>query len=444
MEQPSSLLLFLVSFTILLCIFGLLKLPTLIENWRSRPKSASAHPTPTTRRVEREPTEAERRISRARSIETYRKVLEYRRQKEENELAGQQAQPVTPVQSTVAADTQPQAARIEEISFAALAQGRNILIVGPKGSGKTTLLTRLMAQRESYVEAFDPHNEPGKWPCPVVGGGERFEEIMRHLTAVYELMKVRYKESDAGRRSQVSYQQSDWSLTLVGDEWGGIVSELPSKGKSQLGAGSILGKLLARGRKVGIDLLLAAHDDTAEQLGLGGAMGLVGCFDAIIYLGAQATSNTSIPKEVREAARNQARPAVVLMTERYQWLVMSDSSNHQVQPEKPQKAAPSDYLDQLQRPETQLSRDDDQLQQLLSEFQPLQSETEPLSSVAETAVSPAETVAITLQLQQGATVATIAKGLPGYNGRNYQAYRAKVESVKVLYEQHSARTETLA
>jgi energy-coupling factor transporter ATP-binding protein EcfA2 len=213
-------------------------------------------------------------------------------------------------------------ARLPEISYDELAQGsdRNILIVGPKGSGKTTLLNRLIALRAGYVEAFDPHNEPGKWPCPVVGGGERFEHILRHLTAVYELMKERYHHSNAGTRSQASYQQPEWAITLVGDEWGGIVAELPSKGKTQLGAGAIQAKLLARGRKVGIGLLVAAHDDTAAQVGLEGEMGLLGCYDYIVYLGAQATSNSSIPKEVREEARAMQRPAVVLSTERQAWL----------------------------------------------------------------------------------------------------------------------------
>lgn len=216
-------------------------------------------------------------------------------------------------------------ARLPEISYAELVQGsdRNILIVGPKGSGKTTLLNRLIALRAGYVEAFDPHNEPGKWPCPVVGGGERFEVIMQHLTAVYALMQERYKQSDAGTRSQASYQQPEWAITLVGDEWGGIVAELPSKGKTQLGAGAIQAKLLARGRKVGIGSLVAAHDDTAAQLGLEGEMGLRGCYDFIIYLGAQATSNTAIPKEVREQAREMKRPALVLSTERQAWLTFS-------------------------------------------------------------------------------------------------------------------------
>lgn len=350
MEQPpSEVLIFILSVVLFSLVIGLLKVTTWFLSRRTLPEEtyAVAAPYPAEPNTssgymynwEREPTEEERRISRARSIETYKKVLEYRRQRE---LAEQQAREAAHTQQAV---RPPQAPVLEEMSYEALTQrsDRNILIVGPKESGKTTLLNRLIALREGYIEAFDPHNEPGKWPCPVVGGGERFEGILRHLTAVYDLMKERYHQSNAGTRSQASYQRPDWAITLVGDEWGGIVAELPSKGKSQLGAGALQAKLLARGRKVGIGLLVAAHDDTAAQVGLEGEMGLLGCYDFIIYLGAQATSNSSIPKEVREEARAMQRPALVLSTERQTWLRFSAIEHEPLAFDDHEYQRPADY-----------------------------------------------------------------------------------------------------
>jgi energy-coupling factor transporter ATP-binding protein EcfA2 len=332
--------LFLIAFG-LLCIIGVaIKIPTWLE--RRRSKVASRRTAPLAVVASRSAAMASNSATLPYEIEPeppqiapkYRQVYGFEikpwRESMRERLALREERAVQ-ARAVQARAVQERSARIEailrnaqlpEISYAELVQGsdRNILIVGPKGSGKTTLLNRLIALRAGYVEAFDPHNEPGKWPCPVVGGGERFEGILRHLTAVYELMKERYQQSNAGTRSQAGYQQPEWAITLVGDEWGGIVAELPSKGKTQLGAGAIQAKLLARGRKVGIGLLVAAHDDTAAQVGLEGEMGLLGCYDYIVYLGAQATSNSSIPKEVREEARAMQRPAVVLSTERQAWL----------------------------------------------------------------------------------------------------------------------------
>jgi energy-coupling factor transporter ATP-binding protein EcfA2 len=330
--------LFLLIFFILVLIGTLLKIPTWLEERRNRAAAnsgavmASDPPTlpyviepdlPPLPVIEPEPPQIAPRYRQINGIEIkpWRESMRERLALREERAA--QARAAQERSARIQAILRN--AHLPEISYAELAQGsdRNILIVGPKGSGKTTLLNRLIALRTGYVEAFDPHNEPGKWPCPVVGGGERFDGILRHLTAVYALMQERYQQSNAGTRSQASYQQPEWAITLVGDEWGGIVAELPSKGKTQLGAGAIQAKLLARGRKVGIGLLVAAHDDTAAQVGLEGEMGLLGCYDYIVYLGAQATSNSSIPKEVREEARAMQRPAVVLSTERQAWLKFS-------------------------------------------------------------------------------------------------------------------------
>jgi hypothetical protein len=341
-EPGVEWILFLCIFSVLSCIVVLLKIPTWLEERRERKAAEAVQAAQSAPRLavaassgaviepvaqtpqQQTPTQViapERRVINGIEIRPWRESMRERLALREARAA--QARAAQERSARIEAILR--ASQLPEISYTELAQGsdRNILIVGPKGSGKTTVLKRLIALREGYVEAFDPHNEPGKWPCPVVGGGERFELIMQHLTAVYALMQERYQQSDAGTRSQASYQQPEWAMTLVGDEWGGIVSELPSRGKTQLGAGAIQAKLLARGRKVGIGSLVAAHDDTAAQLGLEGEMGLRGCYDFIIYLGAQATSNTAIPKEIREQARQMQRPALVLSTERQAWLTFS-------------------------------------------------------------------------------------------------------------------------
>lgn len=251
------------------------------------------------------------------------------------------------------------AAELPRVELHELASALNVAIIGPKGSGKTTTMTTLLALRPGYVEALDPHNEPHKWPCAVVGGGERFDRIHGHLLASYATMRVRYTLANTGERSQATYQTTPWRVTLAGDEWGGIVGELPDQRGTKdrppvLGAGSLLGKLIARGRKVGIGMLIAAHDDTAAQFGLGGEMGLVDCFDWLIYLGGQATGNTAIPVSVRQAAQRMARPAVALNTERHDWhLLMLDNIGRYQRPEQVAAPVPADFATVLHKLEAQ-------------------------------------------------------------------------------------------
>lgn len=251
------------------------------------------------------------------------------------------------------------AAELSRVELHELASALNVAIIGPKGSGKTTTMTALLALRPGYVEALDPHNEPHKWPCAVVGGGERFDLIHSHLLASYATMRVRYTLANTGERSQATYQTTSWRVTLAGDEWGGIVSEIPDQRGTKdrppvLGAGSLLGKLIARGRKVGIGMLIAAHDDTAAQFGLGGEMGLVDCFDWLVYLGGQATGNTAIPLTVRQAAQRMTRPALALNTERHTWhlLMLDNIGRYQASSNAP-ALIPADFATVLHKLEAQ-------------------------------------------------------------------------------------------
>lgn len=56
-------------------------------------------------------------------------------------------------------------------------------------------------------------------------------------------------------------------------------------------------------------------------------------------------------------------------------------------------------------------------------------------------VSVPEIVAITMRLAQGMAPSDVAKSLPGYSARNYQAYMAKVRQVKATMEEQGQGSE---
>lgn len=196
----------------------------------------------------------------------------------------------------------------------------NLWVVGPKGSGKTTVLRSLLRLRRGAHVALDPHNTPGKWPCKVVGGGRRYEQIAGAIEAQVVEMGRRYTEMDAGRLTEAWCAAN--RRTLVGDEWLSITKNLPARGPlrergevvedAYPGAAQRLLTVLTEGRKAGIAILTAAHVDTATGMGLSGERDILDCFDRVIYLGAMAT------KRHAPAAR-MARPAVVYDPERNEY-----------------------------------------------------------------------------------------------------------------------------
>lgn len=252
----------------------------------------------------------------------------------------------------------PQREALPTIELPKIATALNVAIIGPKDSGKTTTMRALLALRPGYVEALDPHSEPGKWPCAVVGGGLNFDAVLARLITAESTMRGRYQASHRGEQSQESYRTTAWRFALAGDEWGNIVKAIPPQRASKdraatPGAGQLLASLLTQSRKVGIGMLIAAHDDTAAQFGLGGEMGLVDCFDYLVYLGGQATGNTSIPSDVRAAARRMRRPAVALNTELHEWCLVSlDNIHHYDRPSLGTVAAPDDYAKAIENVST--------------------------------------------------------------------------------------------
>lgn len=191
-----------------------------------------------------------------------------------------------------------------------IATADNILIVGPKGTGKTTLLRALIRLRHGEHKALDPHNEPSKWPCDVIGGGRDFAAIDSLLQGGYHGLNLRYRKLNAGQARQGSFLRH----TLVGDEWRAISQELPGERAkdgqpARYSAGAILGKILTEGRKVSLCVLAASHNDTIAGIGLAGDMAVLTCFDWIIYLGALAVRK-------QPAAAKQQYPAVAYDPER--------------------------------------------------------------------------------------------------------------------------------
>jgi hypothetical protein len=225
----------------------------------------------------------------------------------------------------------PPGPQVPSITVSALADADNLFVCGPKGAGKTTLLLQIYRQRSGYHEALDPHNEAGKWPCAVYGGGRRYEVIRERLLKAVSVMSARYSALDAGMTTQAALRQG--RITLLGDEWGGIRRNLPDVRASreqpaQPGAGTMLKAILTEGRKAAICVIAVTHDDTTEQTGLDGAAGLLDCFDWLVFLGGQATGNESVPRVVRHAAAALPRPAVALNTERKDWYVLHIPEEH--------------------------------------------------------------------------------------------------------------------
>lgn len=254
------------------------------------------------------------------------------------------AEPVASRAAAVDARAELPAALPGTLTLADIADADNVWVVGPKNSGKTTVLHALIARRVGGHVALDPHNTPGKWPCRVIGGGRRYDQISAALARQVKTMDERYKAMDAGDLTEAECKGAA-RQTIIGDEWTSVSKELPErKTRGEIddpGAGARLITILSEGRKAGICVMAAAHADTGTAMGVLGKTDILKCFDYIIYLGAMATKRYP-------AAAAMARPAVVYDPERDIYAPLDTSGIVAPPPTAPPAApAPDDLLASL-------------------------------------------------------------------------------------------------
>jgi hypothetical protein len=156
-------------------------------------------------------------------------------------------------------------------------QCQRLLLVGGQNSGKTTLLKHIARQRSSAgsVLVLDSHNTLGKWSSDyrIVGHGRDYNAIETELKNLVAVMDSRYKELASDKIKEREHEL----ITVISDEWTTV-----SKNIDNLDC--YLLPLLTESRKVGIDLILATHSQTAESLGLKGKADLKTAFDAVLIL----------------------------------------------------------------------------------------------------------------------------------------------------------------
>lgn len=209
-------------------------------------------------------------------------------------------------------------------------------IIGPKGSGKTTLLLTIvdyLTKNGGQTIVLDPHGSPSKWGAArSVGAGRDYDVIRRVLGATMSEMDKRFKKLGAGQRDEEYWKPLKRHILLASDETRSIVNTILDtpdikKGgeiieKGEPGAGKTLASILTEGRKVGMGIGIAAHNDTLEALGFPkGAADLKRSFDFIIYLGGVAFDRCPDP-ELRAKLETMKRPAAILENEFDRWFVL--------------------------------------------------------------------------------------------------------------------------
>lgn len=214
------------------------------------------------------------------------------------------------------------APQVQTVRLSTLAHSDNILVVGQKGAGKTTLLRKIIAARSTEeLLALDPHAQPGKWPCVVIGAGRDYAAIGNALTQIERDMDTRFKQLARGEILEGQFPRR----SVVTDEYRSIADKLNGKGAT-VDAGSLLLNRISEGRKVGECALVACHNDTTEALGISGNSDMKTCFDWIVYMGGLVDSQRTqkCPPEIKAEARKRERPAVAWLTEKNQWFVVED------------------------------------------------------------------------------------------------------------------------
>lgn len=330
------------------------------------------------------------------------------------------------------------------LSLEHLAASRNVLIVGSPGSGKTTLLRAVLARRGHPVFVFDPHAAPGDWPgaALVIGAGRDFAGIYKQLVNAEKRLDARSKQRASGER------QTFPPLTLAGDEWGSICSEIVARDADA--PGRILLRLLKEGRKFGINAVLSAHGDTVLSLGArGDSEAFKLSFDWIVYLGGFVRKHAG--EQVRafphgRTPEGNTFPLIVAAVNpatnecRFVDLRGLSSVNHS-QPSQATRPDGADLLAALLSQDAAVNAPGNELPDEVTKLPPVTNEVTACTSevtnpdgVTKTLVTPAETALIVRLLITGNTPSQVAKRLPGYSPRRYKEFVRKVEVVQQMLD----------
>lgn len=410
------------------------------------------------------PTNAAKRLIGAARDAVYERAA-YEEIEAEEGVFTEEAAPVppgsTPVPSGKPTASPATTATLPMIDLATLARCSTILLVGSRGSGKSTLLRALLSARRDAVMVYDPHAAPSDWPmATMVHNSET--SIAAGLLSAYVRLQKRKDERRKGIRLQ------DWpGFTLAADEWGSIVADVVLPKKLDVTPGSISLSLMKEGRKFNIGFVAGAHGKTNKSLGCeGDNEAFLNSFDWIINLGAFTRSMlkreyAELLSEIPMGTNEQGGtfPLIVVCesptTGELRLLDMrglDQGVNHFAPPVAPptrqSSPAPSEnhLLASLLDEHALGNSAGNLLPDHGNELPPVTNGVTACSSgVTELPdeelppLTPAETALITRLLVTGNTVSQVAKKLPGYSPRNYQAMKAKVEAVQKMLDTETGK-----
>lgn len=264
------------------------------------------------------------------------------------------------------------------------------LIIGPTGAGKTTFTMALLSARPGRVAVLTPKPDPRDWPgVPIftIDDDGRFSALALAFEALGADLRQRLVAAKRGA-------PVGEPLTIVCDDWPVLASEC---GRSATDLFKLVGRL---GRSLRVRMVVLSQSERVKSLGLDGEGDAVTNFARVdLARGHHATlavDGLALPLDTRLVPQLARRPADLA-----RWWASSPAA------ERPT------IDDGCNEGETALQR----------------VET-PFDNVAITAAE----VAKIAQLLASSSPSEAAKKLPGYNGRNYQEYRAKVDQVRALLD----------
>jgi len=153
---------------------------------------------------------------------------------------------------------------------------QRMLISGGSGTGKTSLLLHIAQQRDQLGDLviLDLDGKTNKWgKYKAHGAGDNTNEIIAEL----DKLKTVFTER-AGQYSSGIVEERGFDLiTIIADEWHEMSAEIPDLSQR-------IKKILTRGRKYSMDLIIGTNGLTADSLGLHGKMDLIHNFEARVRL----------------------------------------------------------------------------------------------------------------------------------------------------------------